>query len=159
MWEIAEVWHFTRKRLAQAIEGLDDTQLNFRLFPNAHSIAEYLYHVAGGELYWVHHLGGRPVEDDFESRLLRCITDSFLNELPFPLPQNACTREQVLQALEVTFQLLRPLIENPTPEILKKRVVSPIGDSIDGREALIRIAQHASYHTGQIWLIRMSQGW
>ncbi|MER3401941.1 MAG: hypothetical protein C4336_08465 [Armatimonadota bacterium] len=59
----------------------------------------------------------------------------------------------------MTYALLRPIIENPTSDVLQKSVISPIGDPIDWREALIRVAQHASYHTGQIWLIRMSQGW
>jgi uncharacterized damage-inducible protein DinB len=55
MSEVAAVWRFTRRRLAQAIEGLTEVQLNWRLFDGAHSIAEYLYHVAGVELYWAHH--------------------------------------------------------------------------------------------------------
>lgn len=159
MWEVAQVWHFTRKRLTQALEGLDDAKLNFRLMPHLHTIAEYLYHVAGVEFYWVHHLGGYAPQNEFEACLLRCATDSFLNTAPFPFPRDACTCEGVQNALQFTFERFRPLIENPSAEMLDKPVVSPIGDPIDGREALIRTAQHASYHTGQIWLIRMSQGW
>ncbi len=155
MWEIAEVWHFTRKRLAQAIEGLTDAQLNWRMFEGAHSIAEYLYHVAGVELYWAHHLGGYQPQSEFEQCLLRGATDSFLKEAPFPLPATACSAGQIHQTLTHTFALIRPIIEHPTPEQLTKPVVSPIGDPIDGREGLIRLAQHASYHTGQIWLMRM----
>lgn len=79
--------------------------------------------------------------------------------MPFPFPQSACTYEATQHALTRTYALLRPIIDNPTPDVLQKSVISPIGDPIDGHEALIRVAQHASCHTGQIRLIRMSQGW
>jgi hypothetical protein len=155
MSEIATVWQFTRRRLAQAIEGLSDAQLNWRLFDGAHSIAEYLYHVVGVELYWAHHLGGWQPADDFEAGVLQCTCDSFLNEKPFPLPQTRCNAADVGRALQIAYNALLPIIESPTPEQLAKPVRSPIGDPIDGREGLIRVAQHAAYHTGQIWLTRM----
>ncbi|MFQ3611816.1 MAG: DinB family protein [Fimbriimonadales bacterium] len=155
MEALAELWRFTRLRLDQAIADLDDTGLNWRLFEGAHSIAEYLYHVAGVELYWAHHLGGYTPSDEWEWGVLRCATDSFLREAPFPLPPSACTVEQVRRALERSAELFRPLIEHSTPEQLAQPVTSPIGDPITGREGLIRAAQHASYHTGQIWLMRM----
>jgi uncharacterized damage-inducible protein DinB len=95
MSEIATVWQFTRRRLAQAIEGLSDAQLNWRLFDGAHSIAEYLYHVAGVELYWAHHLGGWQPADDFEAGVLQC-TLRFVSEreavpaTPDALQRNGC---------------------------------------------------------------------
>lgn len=155
MGDLARVWHFTRIRLAQAYEDLNDTQLNWRMFEGAHSIAEYLYHVAGVELYWAHHLGGYTPQNAFESCLLRCATESFLKEAPFPLSQAECTARRVKQTLDFTFALIRPIVEQPTEDILTKPVISPIGDPIDGREGLVRMAQHAGYHTGQIWLMRM----
>ncbi|MGQ9656691.1 MAG: DinB family protein [Fimbriimonadales bacterium] len=155
MSEIAAVWHFTRRRLAQAIEGLTDAQLNWRMFDGAHSIAEYLYHVAGVELYWAHHLGGWQPADAFQAGALQCTCDSFLNEQPFPLAQAHCTAADVARALQLAHEQFAPLIESPTSEQLAKPVRSPIGDPIDGREGLIRAAQHAAYHTGQIWLMRM----
>ncbi len=155
MSELAAVWRFTRLRLAQAIEGLTDAQLNWRMFTRAHSIVEYLYHVAGGELYWAHHLGDWQPADAFEAGVLACITDSFLNEKPFPMPDAACNAESVARALELAYAQFAPLIESPTAEQLNKPARSPIGDAITGREGLIRAAQHAGYHTGQIWLMRM----
>jgi uncharacterized damage-inducible protein DinB len=157
MSEVATIWHFTRRRLAQAIEGLSNAQLNWRLFEGAHSIAEYLYHVAGVELYWAHHLGSWQPADDFEAGvLLQCTCDSFLNEKPFPLPQSRAATQRMLDArYNWHTNDSAPIIESPTPEQLAKPVRSPIGDPIDGREGLIRVAQHAAYHTGQIWLIRM----
>ena len=155
MEAIAELWRFTRLRLDQAIADLDDRALNWRLFDGAHSIAEYLYHVAGVELYWAHHLGGYMPQDEFEQGVLRCATDSFLREAPFPLLPSACTVEQVRRTLARSGELFRPLVEAPTAEQLAMPVTSPIGDPITGREGLLRAAQHASYHTGQIWLMRM----
>ncbi len=155
MWDVASVWYFTRLRLDQAIADLDDAGMNWRLFEGAHSIAEYLYHVAGVELYWAHHLAGYEPKDAFEEGVLRCATDSFLRDAPFPLPQSVCTAERVRQTLQFTADLFRPLIESPTPQQMEMPVTSPIGDPITGREGLIRASQHAGYHTGQIWLIRM----
>lgn len=155
MSDLASVWRFTRIRLAQAIEGLTDAQLSWRLFEGAHSIAEYLYHVAGVELYWAHHLASWQPADAFEAGVLACTCDSFLNEKPFPLSQSLCNTADVKRALELASERFAPLIESPTPEQLAKPVRSPIGDPIDGREGLVRAAQHAAYHTGQIWLMRM----
>lgn len=155
MSELAAIWHFTRARLAQAIEGLTEVQLNWRLFESAHSIAEYLYHVAGAELYWAHHLGDWRPANEFEAGVLACATDSFLNAKPFPLPQSVCTMREVARALNLSQAQLTPIIESPTPEQLAKPVRSPIGDPITGHEGLIRVAQHAAYHTGQICLMRM----
>ncbi|MCX7924513.1 MAG: DinB family protein [Fimbriimonadales bacterium] len=155
MQQIADIWKFTRARLAQAIEGLSDAQLNWRMFEGAHSIAEYLYHVAGAELYWSHHLGDWQPANEFEADVLACCTDSFLNEKPFPLSQSLCNARDVARALGFSYETLAPIIESPTPEQLAKPLRSPIGDAITGREGLIRVAQHAAYHTGQIWLMRM----
>ncbi|MCS7208998.1 MAG: DinB family protein [Fimbriimonadales bacterium] len=155
MSELAALWRFTRARLAQAIEGLTDAQLNWRMFAGAHSIAEYLYHVAGAELYWAHHLGGWQPADEFEAGVLACTRDSFLNDAPFPLAASLCNTTDVHRALNLSYAQLAPIIDSPTPEQLAKPVRSPIGDPIDGREGLIRVAQHPAYHTGQIWLIRM----
>jgi peptide chain release factor 1 len=118
---------------------LSDAQLNWRLFDGAHSIAEYLYHVAGVELYWAHHLGGWQPADDFEAGVLQCTCDSFLNEKPFPLPQTRCNATDAERALRLAYEQLAPIIESPTPEQLAKPVRSPIGDPIDGREGLIRV--------------------
>ena len=93
--------------------------------------------------------------DEFEAGVLQCTRDSFLNEKPFPLSQAHCTAADVERALQLAYEQLAPIIESPTPEQLAKPVRSPIGDPIDGREGLIRAAQHAAYHTGQIWLMRM----
>ncbi|MFN7017797.1 MAG: DinB family protein [Fimbriimonadales bacterium] len=155
MNDLMAVWEFTRMRLAQAIEGLTDTQLNWRMYDGAHSIVEYLYHVAGGELYWAHHLGGWQPADAFEAGVLASLTDSFLNDKPFPLPESACNAADVARALRLSYEQLAPIIKSPTPEQLGKPLRSPMGDAITGREGLIRAAQHAAYHTGQIWLIRM----
>lgn len=158
MNDTAVVWQFTRIRLAQSIDGLIDAQLNWRMYEGAHSIAEYLYHVAGAELYWAHHLGGWQPADAFEAGVLACCTNSFLNEKPFPLSPSLCNPRDVARALSLSYEQLAPIIESPTPEQLAKPLRSPIGDAITGREGLIRVAQHAAYHTRQIWLIRMHPG-
>jgi hypothetical protein len=77
---------------------LTEVQLNWRLFEGAHSIAEYLYHVAGVELYWAHHLGGWQPANDFEAGVLQCTCDSFLNDKPFPLAAGVLQRSRCRSA-------------------------------------------------------------
>jgi hypothetical protein len=52
MTQFAEVWHFTRARLEQAMQGLTHEQMCWRPHSEAHTIFELLYHIAGAEYYW-----------------------------------------------------------------------------------------------------------
>ncbi len=155
----AEVWHFTRARLAQAIEGLDDDQLRWRPHAQSHSIAELLFHIAGAEHYWAAMLARRDAgATDFEAKLDRAVREGFLRDGGCPFGEDEHTLRRAKEALDFAFRELRPIIEAPAQEQLEMRLESPIGDDVDGRTGLIRIAQHAGYHTGQIWMIRMMPG-
>jgi len=156
MNDLAKVWHFTRVRLAQAIEGLNDEQLRWRPYEGGHNIGEILYHIAGVEWYWAHRMAGsQPEPDSWEARLDSAACDGFLNESVSPFPAGELTIEKTIQALQFAFEHLKPLIENPTPEVLAMPAVSPIGDPVTVHEGLVRVVQHAGYHTGQIWMTRM----
>ena len=155
----AEIWLFTRARLAAAHKDLSDAQLAWRPHESAHSIFEYLYHLAGAEHYWATRLQGLdPRATEYEGLLDAAVKDDFLQEASFPFDSSWFTRDKVEQALAHAYAEFHPVMTEPTPEMLSRQVVSPIGDSIDGAEGLTRIAQHAAYHTGQIWFIRMMPG-
>lgn len=156
MNDLAMVWHFTRVRLNQAIEGLNTEQMSWQPYEGGHTIFNYLYHVAGVEYYWVIRLLEQPPANEFERKLEIAARDGFLREAQVPFNDSEDLRvEAVRRALDFTFERFGNLIENLTETQAAMPSISPIGDPITGKEGLVRVAQHAGYHTGQIWLMRM----
>lgn len=159
MTQFAEVWNFTRARLAEAIEGLSEEQLAWRLYPDAHNVFEVVYHVAGVEHFWTSRLtGNNPSATEYEALLDLAVHGGFLREGvggPFREPKYL-TAKALDDTLAFTAERLRPLIECPTEAQLKMVLTGPTGETVLGCEALAQVAQHASYHTGQIWLASMS---
>ncbi|GIV03104.1 MAG: hypothetical protein KatS3mg015_1934 [Fimbriimonadales bacterium] len=158
MTEFAEVWLFTRERLAGAWEDLDDRQLRWRPWRDAHSIAQMLAHVAGSEHYLGCRILGRdPHTTPEDQRLDRAVIASFIEEQePFPFSDEELTKSFLSRLLDRSAAIAREAIANPTMEQLQREFRSPLGPTITGRQALWRMAQHAAYHTGQIWIYRMS---
>lgn len=160
MTELGEVWAFTRVRLDQSLTGLTDEQMRKTPYPGGHSIFEIAYHIAGAEHYWATRLAGiDPNRTEYDAKIDRAIFDGFLREGDSPFTEDDLNQSSLSQALAYTEGLVRPIYENPTPEQLEFKMTSPIGDQVTGREGLIRLAQHAGYHTGQIWTIRLMNGW
>ena len=154
MTEFAEVWHFSRSRLKATYEGLSDGQMKWRPYPGGHCIYEYLVHIAGAEHYWATRLGGlNPSSTQFDGNLDKSVRNGFLRDEPFPFAEPEFSFELANRALDQSFAELRPIIEQPTHEQLEMRIESPIGPIVSGREGFHRIAQHAAYHTGQIWVL------
>lgn len=159
MTDLGLVWEFTRFRLRQSLEGLTDDQLRQRPFEGGHSIVEIVYHIAGAEHYWGSRLAGiDPNRSEYDVLLDRAIHDGFLNEKDFPFGLEDLNRAAIEKALDYTEELIRPIFENPTNAHLTMNMLSPIGDPVTGKQGLTRLAQHAGYHTGQIWMIRMKFG-
>lgn len=160
MTELGDVWAFTRVRLDQSLDGLTDKQMMVTPYPGGHSIFEIAYHIAGAEHYWACRLLDiDPNRTPYDAKIDRAIFDGFLREGDSPFTEDDLNRSALDQALAYTEGLIRPIYENPTAEQLEFRMKSPIGDDVTGREGLIRLAQHAGYHTGQIWTIRLMNGW
>lgn len=160
MTEFGQVWAFTRLRLQKSIEDLTDEQLREGPYPGGHSIAEIVAHIAGAEHYWAARLTGQdPNATELDAKLDAAIMDGFLRTGDSPFSLDELTADGLQALLSYTDTQIRPLYENPTEAQLAFRMKSPIGDDVSGREGLIRLAQHAGYHTGQIWTIRMMKGW
>lgn len=153
MHPFGEVWIFTLKRLHSTLNAMNDHQASARAFEGGHSTIEYCLHIAGAEHYWASRLGAcSPSERG--TQLERCLFEGFLNEGPFPTELSNYTLSSAIEALEWTHSLIMPVYEAPTERQLSLELVSPIGDSVTGREGLLRLAQHAAYHTGQIVLLQ-----
>lgn len=156
MTEFGEVWLFTRERLAGAWEDLAEEQLHWTPWHGAHTIAKILAHVAGSE----HYLGSRilgvdPASNQEDVRLDRAVIASFIEEQePFPYSEEELTRGFVASLLERSGAIANRALSNPSDEQLQREFRAPLGNIITGRQALWRMAQHAAYHTGQIWTYR-----
>ena len=156
MRDLADVWLFTRARLRQTLADLTDEQMLWRQHSDGHSIGEYLYHIAGAEHYWASRMSGRhPSGTEFEGKLDGAVLYGFLREGEFPFGEADMTKAKAEAALAFTYERIKPVFEEPRPEQLTMPLISPMGDNVTGREGLIRLAQHAAYHTGQIWVVRL----
>jgi hypothetical protein len=156
MHDLGRVWLFTRERLRQSIEGLSDEEMRWRPHHEAHTIFEILFHIAGAEHYWASRLTGRdPAENDMAHMLDLAVKDGFLRDGACPFGPEYMNRRAAEDALELTRAEIEPVICHPTPEQIAMSLTSPVGDNVNGLDGLARLAQHAGYHTGQIWLMRM----
>jgi len=154
MSEFGETWKFTRVRLDASLEGLTDEQMSWRPHENAHTIFELLYHIAGCEHHWATRMTRRsPEETDFDAKLDQAAKDGFLREGGCPFDEMSLPAAR--RALDYAREEIEIVICRPTAEQLAMTLLSPIGDTVTGREGLARLAQHAGYHTGQIWMMRM----
>lgn len=154
-----DVWRFTRERLDQSIEGLTEEQAAWRPYPGAHSIAEMVYHVAGAE-HWMatRLLGLDPEATERDARIDRSVRASFITDDPFPFGPAECSLADARKALGETSPLAERILQNPSDELLKKPLETPLGPTVPGVGGLWRIAQHSAYHTGQIWTYRSLPG-
>lgn len=148
-----EVWNFTRERLAQAYQDLTPAQLKWRPQPGAHNIGEWIYHVAGAECWFAMRMS-QEVPTDVIARLAMGARATFIDDSPFPYHDEDMTVDLINAALTTSGDFMRPVIENPSQAQLDMGVETVIGPVVPGVACLWRVAQHAAYHTGQIWVYR-----
>ncbi len=148
-------WQLSRGRLDETVLGLGQAQLNWRIHPDALTIGEMALHVAGVELYFWQQLTGGSAPDP---RVAAAATQGVVNSDPFPIPAAEITPKFVESVLRTAREIVGPMIESPTPEILKKEIKSALGPMIDGYGALSRLAFHPGYHHGQAYLILTAPG-
>lgn len=153
MHAFGEVWSFTRMRLQTTLASVSEAAAQARAHDAGHSTIEYCLHIAGAEHYWARRLGG-CAESERGALLERCLFEGYLHEGDFPSYFSNWSLSQAKGELDWTEGLIRPIFESPSEEQLNKELVSPIGDVVTGREGLLRLAQHAAYHTGQIVLLQ-----
>ena len=157
MSDFAKSWTLSRQRLIDTISDLSTPQLNWSLHPQALTIAQMAVHVAGVEIFFGSQLTGQA-KNDLETRISRASTEGVVNENPFPFTDQEMSADFVLQALEISKGFVKHIIENPTPEILNKEIVSALGPIITGDGGFTRLAFHAAYHQGQAYQIRTAPG-
>jgi len=150
-------WELVRGRFVQSLQGLNCEQLNWRLHPRALTIAEMAVHVAGVEVSFAAQLTDVRLEGEL-ARLAMAATDGVVNDKPFPFVADELTPEKVAWCLAEGDRFARPVLENPTADLLGKKIVSALGPVIDGEGALARLAYHPGYHHGQAYLVMTAPG-
>ena len=148
MSQFAQSWSLSRGLFLQALDGLDDAQLNWRLHPKALTIGEMALHVAGVEAFFMRQL----IECSFtevQDRVAQSATDGVVNDRPFPFVPSEVTPAFVHETLKWSKSLVEPFITSPSPDLLGKELVSALGPVITGEGALARFAFHPAYHHGQ----------
>lgn len=130
---------FTRIRLC--VDKLSDAQVWWRPNESSNSIGNLILHLNGNVRQWIlTGLGGqkddRRRQTEFDER----------TQIP---------KERLLEVLDQTMQDLIPVMDSVTAEdLLKTRPVQTFEET--GITILIHVAEHFSYHTGQIaWITKM----
>ena len=122
-------------RILRCIDLLDDQEIWWRPNENSNSIGNLVLHLCGNVRQWIYSGLGRS-ED------LRHRQAEFDERKIIP-------RQELLQTLTITMDLVKPLILNiPTEELLNIRAVQTFEES--GLTIMIHVTEHFSYHTGQI---------
>ncbi|HRK20864.1 MAG TPA: DinB family protein [Fimbriimonadaceae bacterium] len=150
-------YQISRKRFEDAVLGLSQAQLNWRLHPGVLTIGEMALHVAGVEVSFISQLKGLEL-DTMQSRLKQSATEGVVNENPFPFSELEITPEAVAEALQIGRAHVESVIGNPSNELRSRTIKSALGPMIDGTGALARLAFHPGYHQGQAHLIATAPG-
>jgi hypothetical protein len=157
MSDFLAAYQISRKRFDDAVTGLSQEQLNWRLQPDTMSIGEMAMHVAGAEVNFISQLLNTPL-DDYATRLKSAATRGVVDDLPVPYAPEEITPEAVAEALAFGRALAEPVIAVPTDEVRATVIKSVLGPMIDGTGALARLAFHSGYHQGQAYLISIAPG-
>jgi hypothetical protein len=157
MSDFGDTWRLVRGRFDDAVAGLTDDQLRFRMQPDALTLGEMALHVAGVEVSFISQLLGQDLGADM-ARLKRAATDGVVNDNPFPFASHEIDGGKVIWALDEARAMVAGVIDDPD-RVRAKQIVSALGPVIDGTGAFARLAYHPGYHQGQAHLIKTAPGY
>lgn len=157
MSDFGETWRLVRGRFDDAVSGLTQNQLNFRMQPDSLTLGEMALHVAGVELSFISQLLGQAPEGDL-ARLKQAATDGVVNTNPFPFSESEIDPGRVAWALSEARAMVAGVIDDPD-RVRSVQIVSALGPVIDGTGAFARLAYHPGYHQGQAHLVKTAPGY
>ena len=157
MTDFAASWNLSRGRFVDAVQGLNQEQLNWRLHPDCLTIGEMAIHVAGVEIFFISQLLDQQMTGQ-DLRVRAASTEGVVNENAFPFAAEEITPSLVDSALSKAKEMTEPVITHPSESVRAKQIVSALGPVIDGSGALARLAFHPGYHQGQAHLIKSAPG-
>lgn len=122
-------------RIRTAVEALGDDDLWRRENASTNSVGNLLLHLSGNVRQWiVSGLGGLPDERERDREFAE---------------RGPLTVSEVMGRLERTLEEAAEVLDRLDPEqLLRVRRIQ--GESVTGVEALVHVAEHFSYHVGQI---------
>ena len=153
MSDFSTAWALSRSRFLETISDLNDEQLNWKIHPQALSIAESALHVAGVEISFASQLTNSDLTPE-GARLKAAATEGIVNDRPFPFTLSEMTQESIQQQMALARAMVEPLVQSAVEHMRTKEIVSALGPVITGEGAFARLAFHAAYHQGQAYLIR-----
>lgn len=157
MSDFAASWTLSRKRFVDEIAGLNQQQLNWRLYPGSLSIGEMAIHVAGVEVSFGSQLTGQSL-DEFGAKVKLAATEGVVNDEAFPFSETDITPELVAKTLAYGSELWEPIITEASPAIRAVEIKSALGPMISGDGAFARLGFHAAYHQGQAYQMKNAPG-
>lgn len=144
-------WDLSRGRFIESFSNFNQEQLNWRMHPNTLTIAEMALHVAGVEVSFAAQLMGMALDE--EQELIRaCSTQGVVNDDPFPISHELLTPQYVKKAMQVGKNFAETLFVQGEG-LRQKELKSALGPIITGEGAFARLAMHALYHQGQVYLM------
>ena len=133
-----------RSNLNRAINGLEDTELNWRPSHNSNSIGNLLNHIAGAEGFWIHHIvGDMPTSRNRDSEFE--VKDFHVADLVVTLDNVTRTTRAVLAELtDSDLDVQRTYWSNRTGQHKQATI----------RWCILHIIEHSALHIGQVFFIR-----
>ncbi len=138
-------WPDARDLLVQAVERLDDDQLDWHPVGAARSIREMLQHIVAYEHQWLDLMTESDDEDVEE------LPGHQLLEADLPLPR-------ILSHLEAACSRLEPLLDREIEELRSMRIRVGSEAEFNYHWVICRVYDHEAHHRGQIFLLMRMQG-
>ena len=139
------------------LDDLSERELVWQPFPGGHSIAALLAHIAGVELYWLHHIAAGEPFRDLEEETMGAEIDQYAVSWPPPPPGRpyAFYRELLQTTRERTRQLI-PALGDPARVFSRTRSNGEV-QALTLRWLLTHVINHEAYHGGQAVLLALQQ--
>lgn len=155
MSDFSTTWELTRGRFVDSYQGLNEAQLNFRLFPDTLTIGEMALHVFGVEASYAATVLGEDLTE-FGEKLKEASYQGVVNDNPFPFSAEEITPQLLEQAERYSRPIVERAIVDPTDAVRNAKAKSVLGPDIDGNGVLARLSYHPGYHQAQVYMIRQS---
>lgn len=147
--ELYEGWPRIQARLVKRLPELGAETLALKSSPNGWPIWAILSHIAGARVYWLCEVFREPGRE----------TTPFVDmgdegwEDRLDVPRGA---EELLAAIESTWQIVLSCLERWTPEMLSQTFTRTYGDVVQQhtrQSVLTRLVMHDAFHAGEISLL------
>jgi metallothiol transferase len=140
----------SRQDLLEMIQGISHEELHARIAPSAHSIADYLWHIANVSLWWTKHvLLGEPISAEEKERF-GLTEPGVIHAAP-----KTMTLSDFLSLLEETFALVERVFQAMSDEEFTRadRPLGSEGQLVSPEWVLYNLVDHDANHRGQIAML------